>query len=80
LIDSILKGYPIGTFVFWKTKERLRSVRSLGNQELSEPEKGESVDFVIDGQQRLTSLYACLKGVSIKKLIVIKRMTFQKYI
>jgi uncharacterized protein with ParB-like and HNH nuclease domain len=25
LIDSIIKGYPIGTFIFWRTKERLRS-------------------------------------------------------
>jgi len=22
LLDSIIKGYPIGTFIFWKTKER----------------------------------------------------------
>lgn len=21
LIDSIIKGYPIGTFIFWRTKE-----------------------------------------------------------
>ena len=56
LIDSILKGYPIGTFIFWKTKDRLRSVRNLGSQSLPEPEKGESVDYVLDGQQRLTSL------------------------
>jgi hypothetical protein len=67
LVDSIIKGYPIGTFIFWKTKERLRSVRNIGNQILPDPEPGESVDYVLDGQQRLTSLYACLKGVSIKK-------------
>ena len=30
LIDSILKGYPIGTFIIWETDERLRSVRNLG--------------------------------------------------
>lgn len=65
LIDSIIKGYPIGTFIFWRTKDRLRSVRKLGNQELPEPEKGEAIDYVLDGQQRLTSLYACLKGISI---------------
>ena len=29
LMDSIIKGYPIGTFIFWKTKERLRSVRDV---------------------------------------------------
>lgn len=67
LIDSILKGYPIGTFIFWRTKERLRSVKELGNQQFPEPEQGESVDFVLDGQQRLTSLYACLRGVSIDR-------------
>ena len=67
LIDSIIKGYPIGTFIFWKTKDRLRSVRDIGNQVLPDPEPGESVDYVLDGQQRLTSLYACLKGENIKR-------------
>lgn len=67
LIDSILKGYPIGTFIFWKTKDRLRSVRDLGGQILPEPENGEAVDYVLDGQQRLTSLFACLKGIAIKR-------------
>ncbi|KFI21599.1 DUF262 domain-containing protein [Nitrosococcus oceani] len=67
LIDSVIKGYPIGTFIFWKTKDRLRSVRDIGNQVLPDPEPGESVDYVLDGQQRLTSLYACLKGVSIER-------------
>jgi hypothetical protein len=67
LLDSIVKGYPIGTFIFWKTKERLRSVRDLGGLDLPEPEHGESVDYVLDGQQRLTSLFACLKGISISR-------------
>ena len=67
LIDSIIKGYPIGTFIFWRTTERLRSVRNIGNQELPEPKAGESVDYVLDGQQRLTSIYACLKGLAIKR-------------
>jgi hypothetical protein len=30
LLDSIVKGYPIGTFILWKTNERLRSIRNLG--------------------------------------------------
>jgi len=56
LIDSVIKGYPIGTFIFWRTKERLRSVKNIGKQVLPEPEQGESVDYVVDGQQRLTNL------------------------
>ena len=65
LLDSIIKGYPIGTFIYWRTNERLRSVRNLGNITLPEPKSGEFVNYVLDGQQRLTSLYAALKGVKI---------------
>jgi hypothetical protein len=65
LIDSIIKGYPIGTFIFWRTKERLRSVKDLGKQVLPDPEQGELVDYVLDGQQRLTSLFASLRGITL---------------
>ena len=65
LLDSIIKGYPIGTFIYWRTNERLRSVRNLGNIQLPEPKDGEYVNFVLDGQQRLTSFFAALKGVQI---------------
>jgi uncharacterized protein with ParB-like and HNH nuclease domain len=55
LIDSIVKGYPIGTFIFWRTRERLRSVKGIGKLELPEPEPGDFIDYVLDGQQRLSS-------------------------
>jgi hypothetical protein len=67
LMDSIIKGYPIGTFIFWKTKERLRSVRDIGSFNLPPPIKGDFVNFVLDGQQRLTSLFASLKGLKIDR-------------
>lgn len=67
LIDSIIKGYPIGSFILWKTKERLRSIRRIGGLDLPEPPPGEVVSYVLDGQQRLTSLFACLKGLSIQR-------------
>lgn len=67
LMDSIIKGYPIGTFIFWKTKERLRSVRDIGNFKLPDPIKGDFVNFVLDGQQRLTSLFASLNGLKITR-------------
>lgn len=67
LIDSIIKGYPIGTFIFWKTKDRLRSVRNIGGFNLPEPQQGDFVNFVLDGQQRLTSLFAALKGAKITR-------------
>jgi hypothetical protein len=67
LLDSVIKGYPVGTFIFWSTKDRLRSVRDLGNTPLPEPKDGETVSFVLDGQQRLTSLYAALRGIKVER-------------
>ena len=66
LLDSIIKGYPIGIFIYWRTNERLRSIRNLGNIKLPEPIEGEYIDYILDGQQRLTSLFASLKGATIK--------------
>src|SRR3990167_4603253 len=67
LLDSIVKGYPVGSFIFWKTRERLRSVKNIGNLNLPEPTQGDYVDFVLDGQQRITSLFAALKGEKITR-------------
>lgn len=63
LIDSIIKGFPIGTFIFWKTKDDLRHHRNIGNVELPKTPKGESVLYILDGQQRIMSLYAARKGL-----------------
>ncbi|EMJ99590.1 DUF262 domain-containing protein [Leptospira sp. B5-022] len=65
LLDSIIKGYPIGTFIFWRTNDRLRAIRNIGNVELPEAGDGEYVNYVLDGQQRLTSLYCSLRGITI---------------
>ena len=63
LIDSIIKGFPIGTFILWKTKEEIRHYKNIGNDELPKTPKGDSVMYVLDGQQRITSLYAVRKGL-----------------
>ena len=34
LVDSILRGFPIGTFIFWRTRDELRSYREIGNRKL----------------------------------------------
>jgi uncharacterized protein with ParB-like and HNH nuclease domain len=67
LIDSILKGYPIGTFITWKTKEALRVVKDLGGVELPPVPEGDFAEYVLDGQQRMTSLFCALKGVQIQR-------------
>lgn len=67
LIDSIIKGYPIGTFIFWRTNEELRSVRNIGNILLPSQSEGEFVNYVLDGQQRITSFFAAISGSSIER-------------
>ena len=67
LLDSMLKGYPIGSFILWKTKESLRTIRNLGDMDLPDTPEGDFVHYVLDGQQRLTSLYAVAKGLKIKR-------------
>lgn len=58
LMDSIFKGYPIGTVLFWRTKEKLAYDRDLGPFTLPDPKKQYPIDYVLDGQQRLTSIYS----------------------
>jgi hypothetical protein len=58
LMDSIYKGYPIGTVLLWRTKEKLLYDRDLGPYSLPEPKKEYPIDYVLDGQQRITSIFA----------------------
>ena len=66
LVDSIIKGFPIGTFILWKTREEMRHYKSIGNDELPKTKKGSTSFYILDGQQRITSLYAVRKGLIYK--------------
>lgn len=57
LMDSIYKGYPIGSLLLWRTGEQLKDERKLGPFELPDPEANFPIDYVLDGQQRLTSIF-----------------------
>ncbi|MFN8502747.1 DUF262 domain-containing protein [Kouleothrix sp.] len=57
LMDSIYKGYPIGSLLLWRTKERLKFERKLGPFSLPEPDVDYPVDYILDGQQRVTSIF-----------------------
>jgi hypothetical protein len=67
LLDSILKGYPIGAFILWRTKETLRAVKEIGGANLPQTPEGDFTQYVLDGQQRLTSLFASLKGLTVQR-------------
>lgn len=67
LLDSILKWYPIGTFILRETNERLNDIKNIGNLELPPIPDDIKVQYVLDWQQRITSLYAAFLGAKIKK-------------
>jgi len=57
LMDSIYKGYPFGAAILWRTKEQLKTERQLGPFVLPERDPDLPIDYVLDGQQRLTSIF-----------------------
>jgi hypothetical protein len=58
LFDSMYKGFPVGYLLFW-SNEHLNNTRQIGT--VSKQAKVPRL-LIVDGQQRLTSLYAVLKG------------------
>lgn len=61
LFNSMLKGYPIGFVITWQSPNSTKS-KQIGeiNHGYSTPNK-----LIIDGQQRLTSLFSVIKGIQI---------------
>ncbi len=63
LLNSIYKQYPIGSFFLWDTDIRMdgfcRDITELGFPNKPEASK---FSFILDGQQRITSLYVALRG------------------
>ena len=60
LFDSMYRGYPVGTLMFWETGADV-GTRQVGGRENDRVSKL----LIVDGQQRLTSLFAVLTGESV---------------
>ena len=73
LLDSILKGYPVGTFTLWKIDTSSHE-DPIGNYykeidyfDIPKPKEGHPIKYVLDGQQRISSLYAAHIGAKVPK-------------
>lgn len=64
LLDSIYRGYPVGSLLLWATKERLSHERNVGGFRLPDTPEDYPVNYVLDGQQRLTTLYGVFNSDS----------------
>ncbi|RWZ78333.1 MAG: DUF262 domain-containing protein [Candidatus Microsaccharimonas sossegonensis] len=60
LFDSMYKGYPVGYLLFWANGFD-ETARTIGTHK---KQRHPSL-LIVDGQQRLTSLYAVVKGVEV---------------
>lgn len=57
LFDSMYKGYPVGYFLFW-ANANVENTKGIGT---GSKQKHPNL-LIVDGQQRLTSLYAVIKA------------------
>jgi hypothetical protein len=57
LFDSMYRGFPVGTLMFWETGAEL-GTRQIG---MESSDRSPQL-LIVDGQQRLTSLFAVLTG------------------
>jgi hypothetical protein len=72
LLDSLMRGYPIQTFLLWKTKEFIKARKFMDAIERDvdlhklydeqKSEEGVEKVFVLDGQQRLQTLFTVFDG------------------
>ncbi len=91
LFDSLMRDYPIGTFLFWEiNKEHVNDydfygfIRNYHEKKFVHNKKinlkgSDGVTAVLDGQQRLTSIYLGLKGTYAYKLKYLARNNENAY-
>lgn len=61
LLDSMYRGYPVGYLLFWQNAFSSSQTKVIGTDV-----KQKVPDLlIVDGQQRLTSLYAVMKGIPV---------------
>lgn len=60
LIDSMYRGYPVGNLLFWKHPPDAASKTIGDNTKSHTPQL-----LIVDGQQRLTAIYAVFTGTSV---------------
>jgi hypothetical protein len=69
LFDSIYQEFPIGSLFFWKAgKEHNKLFRHTVNFDAKPVGDDDNISYILDGQQRSTSLYVTLNGLTIDEV------------
>jgi hypothetical protein len=56
LLDSVNRGYPIGSVLLWQSRQELRSENRIADLEINLPKPDYPVNYLLDGQQRLSTV------------------------
>lgn len=83
LMDSIMRGYPIGIILMWETYDDIQ-YRQFADSDMDEinyifssNEEHRRIILVLDGQQRLQSLYIALYGTYSGKTLYLNVLSGQ---
>ncbi|WP_280175154.1 DUF262 domain-containing protein [Micromonospora cremea] len=60
LVDSIYRNYPIGSMLVWESHQKLASKRSIADLEVARRGETYPVNYLLDGQQRLSTICGVL--------------------
>lgn len=60
LVDSIFRNYPIGSMLVWESSQKLASKRSIADLEVAQRGANYPVNYLLDGQQRLSTICGVL--------------------
>lgn len=60
LLDSIARNYPIGSVLLWQSNENYVAERTVGDVAVSPPRPGFPMIYILDGQQRLSTVCGAL--------------------
>jgi hypothetical protein len=61
LFDSIERGYPIGSLLLWETDRPVPTEPAIAGIELPRVPAGTRVSYILDGHQRLSTLFGVLR-------------------
>ncbi|HEV2863068.1 MAG TPA: DUF262 domain-containing protein [Pyrinomonadaceae bacterium] len=56
LLDSVARGYPIGSVLLWQSRQELRSESNIADLDIRLPRPDYPVNYLLDGQQRLSAI------------------------
>lgn len=60
LLDSIARGYPVGSILLWCSRLKLRSENNIAGLQIKQPKDEYPVNYLLDGQQRLSTICGAL--------------------